>query len=163
MIAAGAFVLTLLVSAVSMAASGYLIQADLVRSAAGAPQGPVCVPNSVFLPGEGVVVRARVIDLATGQEVDGPAIQARGIKLQAKIGDLALDMHYGTHPPEPDAPAHDEYWTVLWVIPANFPAGVVNWSLVVTDNAGQQGTFQPIGQDIGIPALMVLPAGAPNA
>src|SRR5690606_31239723 len=99
LIAASALAMTLLLSAVSLAASGYLVQADLVRSAAGTPMGPVCVPNSVFLPGEGVVVRVKVYDLSTGQEVDGAAIEEKGIKVQVNYGDdITLDLAYHMHP-----------------------------------------------------------------
>jgi len=165
-IAVGAVVLTLLLSAISWAAPSYIVHADLVRSAAGTPLGPVCVPNSVFYPLEGVVVRAKVYDGQTGLPLDAAAIEERGVKVQVTYGELTLDLHYGEHPPDPNAPAHDEYWTVLWIIPADFPAGVIPWTVHVTDAAGAHVDFEPIGQNIGIPALMVLPAvngGAPDA
>ena len=163
-VAVSALALTLLASAIVAAAPGYLVQADLVRSAEGAPAGPVCVPTSVFLPGEGVVFRAKVYDLATGEEVDRAAVESRGIRVQAHLSDgQTIHLIFIPHPPDPNAPLTDEYWTGLWIIPADYAAGVINWTLSVTDNEGRTGSFEPIGQNIGIPALMVIPGGAgPN-
>ena len=84
------------------AAPTYFVKADMVRAAEGA-MGPVCVPNSVFQPGEKIVFRAAVIDAATGEELTIDQVQARGIQAVVKFeGHDDIMMFF----PPPDAPDH---------------------------------------------------------
>ncbi len=145
----------ILFAGAAFASGDYLIQADIVRGGEGVPKGPVCVPNSVFLHGEATVFRVKVYDADGGAYIDPAAAEERGVKVEVQLGDLTLPTHMGPHPP--GAPNQDFYWTTHWVIPNDYPAGVVNWSIKVTDASGRTGTFEPIGQNIGIPALMIMP------
>ncbi|MBE3597593.1 MAG: hypothetical protein IMX02_01885 [Limnochordaceae bacterium] len=155
----GAFLVTLMLAEGTLAAQGYFIQADMVRSEAGTPRGPVCVPDGAFFPGEAVVFRVKVFDLATGQEVERPTIEERGLQVRVELGDgTVLRAAYLAHPPDPNAPAHDEYWAAFWPIPKNYPGGTLTWKVVAQDREGRVGEFTPIGQEVGLGMLTILPS-----
>lgn len=156
-VALAALVLT---AGAAFASGEYLIQADIVRGGEGVPKGPVCVPNSVFLHGEATVFRIKVYDADGGAYIDPKIAEERGVKVEIQVGDATMPTHMGPHPP--GAPNQDYYWTTHWVIPSDYPAGVINWSVKVSDAAGGSGTFEPIGQNIGIPALMIMPPAPAN-
>src|SRR6056297_828164 len=69
-----------LLASVAFAAPAYFVQADMLRGADGA-MGEVCVPNSVFHPGESVVFRAYVFDGETGELLDAAQIEERGLSV----------------------------------------------------------------------------------
>lgn len=141
---------------VALAAPAYFVQADMVRSAEGA-MGEVCVPNSVFHPGESIVWRAYVFDGETGERVDAAQIEERGLTVTVMLDGEPLEMAYFPHPP--GAENVEFYWTHAWKIPADQPMGMYTWSVVVRDAAGAEVVFEPIGQGIGLPNLTITPAG----
>lgn len=141
----------------ALAAPAYFIQADMVRGAAGA-MGAVCVPNSVFELGEMIVFRAYVFDGDTGERLSAEQIEAQGLTVTAELDTgEAFEMVYSPHPP--GAPEQDFYWVHGWAIPADHPTGMFAWSVVVRDAAGNEVTFAPIGQGVGLPNLTIVPAG----
>lgn len=148
-------VVTLLAS-FAFAAPAYFVQADMVRGAEGA-MGEVCVPNSVFHPGEKIVFRAYVFDGETGERLDAAQIEERGLSVTVILDGESLEMAFFPHPP--GAENVEFYWTHAWTVPADQPMGVYAWSVVVTDASGAEVAFEPIGQGIGLPNLMVVPAG----
>lgn len=132
----------------------YFVHADMVRGAQGA-MGAVCVINSVFYPGEWIIFRTIVVDAATGEELRHEAIAELG--LQAKVvidGVTEIDMFY---PPEDAAMPPDMYFfRGPWTIPDDFAMGEYRWNVIVSDAAGNEVTFAPIGQAVGLSAITIL-------
>jgi len=137
------------------AAPAYFIQADMVRAAEGA-MGPVCVPNSVFMPGEKIVFRAAVVDAATGEELTIDQIQARGVEAVVKFeGHDDIPMFFPP-PDAPDMPPGPSFFRGPWVIPADAPEGIYAWHVEVTDAQGNAAVFEPIGQVFGANNITIL-------
>lgn len=143
-----AVVVMSLMAAAWAAAPTYFVKADMVRAAEGA-MGPVCVPNTVFVPGEKIVFRAAVIDAATGEELTLDQIQARGIQAVVKFeGHDDIGMFF-PDPSGPDMPPGPSFFRGPWVIPADAPVGTYSWHVEVTDAQGNAATFEPIGMAFG--------------
>jgi len=144
-------VTTLLVVIGSLAlaqAPTYFVKADMVRAAQGA-MGPVCVPNSVFYPGEMIVFRASVYDAATGEELLFDEVQARGLTATVYMEGRGPELMYFP-PPREGVPGPADFFRGPWAIPADFATGVYTWYIEVTDAQGNVATFQPIGSAIGL-------------
>ena len=126
------------------ASPAYYVRADAVRGSKN-PTGPTCVLTPVFKTGEQVVWRAEVFDAQTGQKLTDQQVKDLGVKVTVKTQDgKTYDMAYGEHPHE--APKI-WLWTAAWVIPPVYPTGMFEYSIIVTDKAGNTVTWQPIGQD----------------
>lgn len=148
-----AVILTALCFSAAAAGPLYYLHADLVRGGEGAPQGPVCVPNSVFFGGESMVWRAKIFDSSTGDELTGGQIQELGITMQVAISDgQSVDLGYKGHPPGAD---FDMYFTGHLVIPDDEPTGTLAWTLTATDSLGNTATFEPVGQKAGLGVLTI--------
>lgn len=151
--------------AAAMGTHRYLIQADFVLGALGLPHGaPACVPNAVFHPGQQIVWRARIRDAATGKQLNRAQINQLGVTGAVTLqGGPTLKMQFEAHPP---AQAHPKkqafYWVAPWKIGAHYPMGPVFWTITVQDKLGDMATFAPIGQDVGIPSIIITPANAPT-
>ena len=142
----------------AFAADAYFIQADTVRAYEGNLQGPACVPEGAFSPGEGVVFRVRLTDAQTGRQMMRADAEERGITVSVNVdGQPPFPAVVIPHPPR--ASEETDYWTALWMIPHDYPAGNAPWEVVVRDARGAEATFTPIGQLIGFGVLQVLPAG----
>lgn len=140
----------------AFAADAYFIQADTVRAYEGNLQGPACVPEGAFAPGEGVVFRVRLTDAATGRQMTREDAEERGITVSVHVdGRSPITGVIIPHPPRAAEPT--DYWTALWMIPQDYPAGAAPWEVVVRDARGTETTFTPIGQLIGFGVLQVLP------
>ncbi len=149
------FAAVLLTVGFTAAAAGplYYLNVDLVRGAEGAPQGAVCVPNSVFLPGESMVWRAKVYDSATGAELTAAQVEELGISIAISISDgQNLDLHYAGHPPGANL---DYYFTNHLIIPDDEPAGTLTWTATAKDSKGNSATFEPVGQKAGLGLLTI--------
>jgi len=142
-----ALVTMLTLAAWAGAQAGYFVQADMVRGAANA-MGAVCVPNSVFFPGEQIVFRAVVYDAATGQEMRHEDIAARGIEATVHIDDVtAIPMFY---PPVTEGtPPGAYFFRGPFMIRADSTTGMFDWWIDIVDADGNTTTFTPIGRDIG--------------
>lgn len=154
------FVLLLLVLAAGLgsasAADAYFIQADTVRAYEGDLHGPACVPEGAFSRDEGVVFRVRLTDPDTGEHLTRADAEERGITVRVHVdGQSPIPAVVIPHPPR--ASQETDYWTALWMIPDDYPAGSVPWEVVVRDARGTESTFTPIGQLIGFGVLQVLP------
>lgn len=160
-----ATILLLALASLALAQPKYFIKADAVRGAQGA-QGAVCVPNSVFFPGEMVVFRAEVYDAATGEELSFDQIQERGITATVKLDNgESVEMFFP--PPEGEGPppaegeegpppgANLEFFRGPWAIPADFPTGLYNWTIEVTDAEGNTAEFEPIGATFGAGGITI--------
>jgi len=85
-----------------------------------------CAMTNLFEPGQVVVFRMDGIQVATG----GTDLTSANV-LNAFVvipGQKNDPMFYGTH-------GKYSYWTASWAIPANYPLGIVNFSVWVTTKA----------------------------
>lgn len=133
----------------------YFVKADMVRADGAVVHGPVCVPNSVFYPGEKVVFRASVIDAVTGAELAFEDVQARGLQATVKFeGHPDIAMFF---PPAggADMPPGPSFFRGAFEIPADAPAGAYAWHIEVADAQGNTATFEPIGQAFGANSVTI--------
>lgn len=156
----------------------YWVMADVVRGSSGAV-GPVGAQTNVFKQGEEVVFRARVLDIATGQD---PGLQGKGLKVLQDLGlkvtaylddGQSFPMAYGQHPAQAQGREGAAwFWSASWRIPAAYTAphdgaelsiGVaalnlpkdsrwVKWWVIVTDKAGASVRFNSLGANTLLPA-----------
>ena len=154
-----AIMVAAIVGTMAFAQQDYFIKADMVRGAEGA-MGAVCVPNSVFYPGEKIIFRAVVYDAETGEELKFEEIQERGIQATVHIeGREDLVMFYP--PPGADEaegagpPPGAEYFRGPWPIPLDMPQGMYGWTVSVTDADGNTAEFEPIGAAIGAGSITI--------
>ena len=65
--------------------------------------------------------------------------------LQSVIVELSggqkLTTKFGPHPRA--APATDHFWSVQWVVPADYPTGSLVYKVVATDTQGRSQTWEP--------------------
>jgi hypothetical protein len=164
-------VLSVSATAAPQARLAYWVTADLVRGSNDAA-GPIGAQTNVFKQGEEVVFRARILDVATGQD---PGREGKGVKVFQELGLKAVayledgqsfPMTYGQHPPQAQGrEAVAWFWTASWKIPAayNAPndaaqlaiplrsARYVKWWIIVTDKKGASVRFDPVGAGTALP------------
>lgn len=138
------------------------IQADIVQGPKNlAPQDlPTgsCVLQSRFARNGQVVWRARVLDAASGKQLDDTQVDT----IVVKLGDgQSFPMKYGQHPKTNPT---DAFWATSWTVPADYPTGSVSYSIEARDKAGATVTFEPFNV---APSLLtitdkVLTAAAPG-
>lgn len=146
--------------AAAASSHSYVIQADVVLGAVGAPKGaPACVPQAVFFAGEHILWRARIADAATGKQVSQAEIKQLGITVTVLVqGGPTVKMVYEAHPPAQAHPKKQSYyWVGPWAVTATYPTGPLSWTIKVQDKMGDTATFAPIGQDVGIPSIIIAP------
>lgn len=117
------------------------VQTDTVYGSKNVPSDQaatqVCVNASRFPHNAEIVWRTRVVDPATGDDMDDQALE----KVEVQLGDgQTLAMHYGGHPH--DTPL-DYFWTVSFDIPADYPTGTLSYQVVATAADGRTGSFTP--------------------
>lgn len=125
-------------AAVDLFVAGDTVQGPLNLTDEEKAGGAVCVQKNKFARNEEIVWRIRVVDPATGKQMDDKALTAVVVKLP----DQELAMHYGPHPR--DNPV-DFFWTVAFDIPANYPTGLLNYNVAATAADGRTGTFNQFG------------------
>ena len=134
--------------------AGPVVVADAVLGGGpGVPPDQICAIRSTFPQGQDIVFRVKVIDPATGQSLDNTALQ--NVTITLPDGSVEA-MEYGSHPPGP-AGGLDAYWTYAFMIPADYPTGVFNYSIAVTDLNGN--IYAPVGFNTGVPTVIITPAG----
>jgi len=163
------------VVAAPRARAAYWVTVDLVRGSTDAA-GPVGAQTNVFKQGEEVVFRARVLDIATGQD---PGRQGKGLKVLQELGlqvvayledGQSFPMTYGQHPAQPQGrEAVAWFWTASWKIPDTYTpphdaAGLlvplrgryVKWWVIVTDKTGASVRFDPVGAGTLLPPVSIV-------
>jgi len=120
----------------------YFVEADMVRAEGAVVRGPVCVPNSVFFPGEKIVSRAPVIGTATGAELAFEDVQARGLKALVKLEGHDDVAKFFSPAGGPDMPPGPSFFRGPWEIPADAPAGAYAWHIEVVDAQGNTATVR---------------------
>lgn len=96
-------------------------------------EGATCVLTSRFLHEQQVVWRAKVVDPMTNAELSDMELASVEITL---VDGQVFEMEYGEHPPREPV---DAYWTAAWVIPADYPSGVVEFTITATHTDGRTG------------------------
>ncbi len=135
----------------------YFIHADVVRGARGA-MGPVCVPNAVFHLGEEVVFRGTLTDASSSEPISSADVDQRSITMTVVVnGTLSLPMYFAPHPARSKTGHRTTYWVTAWPIPKTFPYEPVTWTMQEHDKYGDNVTFAPIGQDVGLVSITVAP------
>jgi len=138
------FALTLSVAALAtfgaanaQTAKKLFFEGDMVRSNQPNQAGPFCVLANQFKRKEGVAWRIRVLD-QTGQPADDKKLKSVVIELS---DGQKLNLKYGGHPPR--GTATDYFWSVGWIIPAEYPTGSLTYKVVATDLGGQTQSWEP--------------------
>ena len=93
--------------------------------------GPACVLTSQYKRRESVVWRVRVFDPGHEHQLAGDELTS--LVVQTPDG-AEYKMHFGDHPM---GRKDDSFWTVSWVIPADYPLGTLNYKVVATDLDGK--------------------------
>ena len=134
--------------------AGLVVVSDVALGAGpGVPPNQTCAIRSTFPQGQEIVFRVKVIDPATGAGLDDT--QLAGVTITLPDGSMQ-NFRYGSHPPGPMGPK-DLYWTYVFEIPADYPTGAFQYSIVATDLAGN--TYMPVGFAAGAPDVQIVPAG----
>jgi hypothetical protein len=138
-----------------LAASAAVALAMIVQEAPAqeAPNGPAtpplmffqgdmvlaqaCVLNNRFRRNEGVVFRVRVSDAKTGKWLDGKGLKSLMVELP---DGQKLPMKYGGHP---KGGTDDYYWTMHWVVPADYPTGTLVYHIAATDQKDHVERWEP--------------------
>jgi len=113
-------------------------EGDLVRHTIENQAGPFCVLTSQFKRKEAVAWRIRVLDSA-GNVADDKVLKS----VVVELGDgQKLPAHYGPHPPR-GAPPTDYFWSLHWVIPADYPTGSLGYKVIATTVDETTQTWEP--------------------
>lgn len=92
-----------------------------------------CAQTSRFFHGEQIVWRIKVVDPVTGAEMTDADLTS--VEVMLVTGEV-FEAEYGGHPPRDPV---DEYWTTAWVVPDDFPTGVLDYSIEALANDGRMG------------------------
>lgn len=127
--------LALLVAGTAWAQDGanLIIVTDIVAGHENNTQELTCVATSRFQHEQQIVWRTKVIDPETGERMADDALESVEVVLP---DGQRFTMEYGPHPR--DEPV-DAYWTVDWVIPADYPSGVLNYTVEAVAADGRTG------------------------
>ena len=93
-----------------------------------------CVQTSRVKPGESFGWRIKVIDTATGKQLDDKAIEAADIKLVVPGAADVPPIKFADHGGKPPT---DAFWSTWWTVPANQPTGVLPWTISVKAKDGR--------------------------
>jgi len=102
---------------------------------------------------EAVAWRIRVLD-STGQQMDDKGLKSVIVELS---DGQKLTTKFGPHPPR--GTATDHFWSVQWVVPADYPTGSLVYKVVATDTQGRSQTWEPFKRG---PTQLTVIAGDPE-
>lgn len=105
----------------------------------------VCVVDSRFERGHGIVFRATVIDQATNELVEDAKV-----KVVFATGD-EYEMELGPHGQEATL-----LWTALWTVPDDFPTGTLDYQ-IIAEVDGKEYAYEPF--DVSLSKLTILEKG----
>jgi hypothetical protein len=127
-------------------------EADTVRHALEGQAGPFCVQGNQYKRKEAVAWRIRVLD-QTGKSLDDKGLKS----VVVQLGDgQKLEAKWGGHPPR--GTPTDFFWSLHWVIPADYPTGSLGFKIVATDLDGRTQTWEPFKR---APTQLTVIAGEP--
>jgi hypothetical protein len=95
----------------------------------------------------------RVLD-STGQQMDDKGLKSVIVELS---DGQKLTTKFGPHPPR--GTATDHFWSVQWVVPADYPTGSLVYKVVATDTQGRSQTWEPFKRG---PTQLTVIAGDPE-
>lgn len=125
----------------------YAVETLTGHQVSGIVQSPLCVYSSQFRRGTHLVWRFEVFDTSTAKRLtslDSPTVKLvleNGQELTARFARKA-----GTGP---------WTWVTAWDVPADYPLGEINYTIVVQSKDGRTGTYDPnkaalVNKDRGI-------------
>jgi hypothetical protein len=152
-------VLALCLSSVALATAAsaqdkrLFFEGDMVRSNQPGQAGPFCVLASQFKRKEAVAWRIRVLD-SSGQQMGDKELKSVVVELS---DGQKLTTKFG--PPPPRGTATDHFWSVQWIVPADYPTGSLVYKVVATDTQGRFQTWEPFKRG---PTQLTVVAGDPD-
>ena len=137
----------------ALEAKHLFFEGDLVNNPVPGQASPGCVLKNQFMRKESVAWRVRVLDQT------GAALDDKGLKTVVVVlgNGQQIPMHYGPHPPQ--GQAVDTFWSMHWVIPADFPTGSLGYKVVATLPDGTSETWEPFKAK---PSQLTVIAGEPT-
>src|SRR6266581_9799969 len=99
-------------------------EGDMVRHALEGQAGPFCVLANQFKRKEAVAWRIRILD-QTGAQADDKMLKSVVVELS---DGQKLPVKFGGHPPR--GTPTDHFWSLHWVIPADYPTGSMSYKVV---------------------------------
>ena len=127
-------------------------EADMVHHGLEGQAGPFCVLANRFKRKEAVAWRIRVLD-QIGTNMDDKGIKSVVVELS---DGQKLPAKFGGHPPR--GTPTDFFWSLHWVIPADYPTGSLVYKVVATDLDGRAQTWEPFKR---APTQLTVIAGEP--
>jgi hypothetical protein len=128
-------------------------EGDMVRSGQPGQAGPFCVLANQFKRKEAVAWRIRVLD-SSGEQIDDKNLKSVIVELS---DGQKLTTKFGPHPPR--GTATDHFWSVQWVVPADYPTGSLAYKVVATDMQGRSQSWEPFKR---APTQLTVIAGDPE-
>jgi hypothetical protein len=113
-------------------------EGDIVRHALEDQIGPFCVLANQFKRKEAVAFRIRVLE-PNGTVADNNVLKSVVVVLG---NGEKLPGHYGPH----GMPPTDHFWSLHWVIPADFPTGSLGYKVVATMMDDSTVTWEPFNR-----------------
>ena len=110
-------------------------EGDIVRHALENQVGPFCVLANQFRRKEAIAWRIRVLE-PTGGVADNTVLKSVVVVLG---NGQKLPAHYGPH----GMPPTDHFWSLHWIIPADFPTGSLGYKVVATMMDDSTVTWEP--------------------
>lgn len=133
----------------TLAATSFFFEGDMVRGGTEKGMtGPVCVLASQFKRGESVVWRIRLRD-AQGRDVDGGMVKSVTVKLP---DGQTFPARFGPHPKGKDT---DRFWSTSWLVPADYPTGMLSYQVIATAGDGSQHAWSPF--KVAMSELTIVP------
>jgi len=127
-------------------------EGDMVRHALEGQAGPFCVLANQFKRKEAVAWRIRILD-QTGAQADDKMLKSVVVELS---DGQKIPAKFGGHPPR--GTPTDFFWSLHWVIPADYPTGSLNYKVVATDMNGNMQSWEPFKRQ---PTQLTVIAGEP--
>jgi hypothetical protein len=127
-------------------------EADMVRHALEGQAGPFCVLANQFKRNEAVAWRIRVLE-QSGATADDKVLKSVVVELS---DGQKLPAKFGPHPAR--GTPTDHFWSLHWVIPAEFPTGSLGYKVVATYLDGTTQTWEPFKR---APTQLTVIAGEP--
>jgi hypothetical protein len=105
------------------------------------------VLNNQFKHLEKVVFRFRVRD-QSGKLLDDKELKSLVVELP---NGQKIDGYFGGHPP--NAPT-DFFWVGVWIIPKDYPEGMLTYRAVATDTKGRTQIWEPLNRVTSFPLIL---------
>jgi hypothetical protein len=114
-------------------AENLIIVHDIVIGHENNTRENTCVLTNRFRHEQQVVWRIKVIDPLTGEEMGDDALQS--VEIMMPDGQV-FEAEFGPHPARDPV---DDYWSFDWMVPPDYPTGIVNYTIEAVTNDGRTG------------------------